>query len=43
VRSNGTTFETVEGLSHDEFAEGRIKITTDELLAEKADVSELLG
>jgi malate dehydrogenase len=43
VRSNGSTVEIVEGLSHDEFAEGRIKITTDELLAEKADVSELLG
>jgi malate dehydrogenase len=43
VRSNGSTVEIVEGLTHDEFAEGRIKITTDELLAEKADVSELLG
>jgi malate dehydrogenase len=43
VRSDGNTFEIVEGLTHDEFAEGRIKITTDELLAEKADVSELLG
>jgi len=43
VRSNGTTVEIVEGLTHDEFAEGRIKITTDELLAEKADVAELLG
>jgi malate dehydrogenase len=43
VRSNGSTVRIVEGLSHDEFAEGRIKITTDELLAEKADVAELLG
>jgi malate dehydrogenase len=43
VRSNGSTVEIVEGLTHDEFAEGRIKITTDELLAEKADVAELLG
>jgi malate dehydrogenase len=43
VRSNGGTVEIVQGLSHDEFAEGRIKITTDELLAEKADVAELLG
>jgi malate dehydrogenase len=43
VRSNGDTVEIVEGLTHDEFAEGRIKITTDELLAEKADVAELLG
>ncbi|HEY5271713.1 MAG TPA: malate dehydrogenase [Acidimicrobiales bacterium] len=43
VRSNGSTVEIVEGLAHDDFAEGRIKITTDELLAEKADVAELLG
>jgi malate dehydrogenase len=43
VRSNGSTVEIVEGLSHDAFAEGRIKITTEELLAEKADVAELLG
>jgi malate dehydrogenase len=43
VRSNGSTVEIVEGLTHDGFAEDRIKITTDELLAEKADVAELLG
>src|SRR3984957_1281451 len=43
VRSNGSTVEIVEGLTHDEFADARIKITTDELLAEKADVAELLG
>jgi malate dehydrogenase len=43
VRSNGSTVEIVEGLTHDEFAKDRIKITTDELLAEKTDVAELLG
>ena len=43
VRSNGTTVEIVEGLSHDEFAKDRIRITTEELLGEKADVAELLG
>ena len=43
VRSNGDTIEIVSGISHDEFANGRIKVTTDELLAEKADVAELLG
>jgi malate dehydrogenase len=43
VRSNGDTVEIVSGIGHDEFAEGRIKVTTDELLAEKADVAELLG
>jgi malate dehydrogenase len=43
VRSNGTEVEIVEGLSHDEFAQDRIRITTEELLGEKADVAELLG
>jgi malate dehydrogenase len=31
----------VEGLAHDDFAQGRIKVTTDELLAERNDVKEL--
>jgi malate dehydrogenase len=43
VRSNGSTWEIVEGLEHDAFAADRIKITTEELLAEKADVAELLS
>lgn len=42
VRSTGTSWEIVEGLSHDEFAKERIRLTTDELLAERADVEELL-
>jgi malate dehydrogenase len=43
VRSNGTAVEIVEGLSHDAFAQDRVRITTEELLGEKADVAELLG
>lgn len=43
VRSNGTTVEIVEGLEHDDFATDRVRITTEELLGEKADVAELLG
>jgi malate dehydrogenase len=43
VRSDGTAWEVVEGLEHDELAEQRIAATTQELLEEKADVAELLG
>ncbi|MGB7050942.1 MAG: malate dehydrogenase [Acidimicrobiales bacterium] len=32
----------VEGLSHDEFASDRIRITTEELVAERAEVADLL-
>jgi malate dehydrogenase len=42
IRSDGTTWEIVEGVEHDAFAAERIRITTEELLAEKADISELL-
>lgn len=34
-------WEVVQGLEHDEFAKDRIKQTTDELLAERADVEKL--
>ena len=43
VRSTGSSWEIVEGLSHDEFAKDRIRLTTEELLGERADVEELLG
>jgi malate dehydrogenase len=43
VRSTGAGWEVVEGLEHDDFAKDRIRITTEELLAERADVEELLG
>jgi hypothetical protein len=31
----------VDGFDHDDFAQDRIKVTTDELLAERNDVKEL--
>ena len=44
VRSNGQgDWTVVEGLSHDEFGSERIRITTEELLAERADVADLLA
>jgi malate dehydrogenase len=43
VRTDGSQFEIVEGLSHGEFADGRIQATTEELLGEQRDVAELLG
>ena len=43
VRTNGQGgWTVVEGLDHDEFATGRIRTTTEELLAERADVEALL-
>jgi malate dehydrogenase len=42
VRSNGSGWTVVEGLAHDEFASDRIRITTEELEAERADVAGLL-
>jgi malate dehydrogenase len=43
VRSNGDGgWTVVEGLSHDAFATERIRITTEELEAERADVADLL-
>jgi malate dehydrogenase len=43
VRANGQGgWTVVEGLTHDEFATERIRVTTEELLAERADVEDLL-
>jgi len=43
VRANGQGgWTVVEGLTHDEFATDRIRVTTEELLAERADVENLL-
>ncbi|HEX7444393.1 MAG TPA: malate dehydrogenase [Acidimicrobiales bacterium] len=43
VRANGQGgWTVVEGLTHDEFATGRIRVTTEELEAERADVAALL-
>ena len=43
VRSDGASWEVVEGLEHDEFAKGKIKLTTDELLEERDEVKDLLS
>jgi malate dehydrogenase len=43
VRSTGAGWEVVGGLEHDEHGRERIRITTDELLEERAEVAELLG
>ncbi len=43
VRSTGTAWEVVAGLEHDDFGRDRIRVTTEELLAERAEVNELLG
>jgi malate dehydrogenase len=42
VRTDGSKWEVVPGLPVDDFAKSKIKITTDELLAERADVAELI-
>jgi malate dehydrogenase len=43
VRSDGSAWHVVEGLEHSEFAEDRIRVTTEELESERAAVSDLLG
>jgi malate dehydrogenase len=43
IRSDGSSWSVVEGLEHDDFASERIRLTTEELLGEKADVEELLS
>jgi len=43
VRTNGAGgWTVVEGLTHDEFATERIRVTTEELEAERNDVADLL-
>ena len=41
VRSDGTSWTVVEGLEHDDFAQERLRITTDELLEERHEITEL--
>ena len=44
VHSDGKGgWKVVEGLEHDAFAKEKLRLTTEELQAEKADVAELLG
>ncbi len=42
VRSNGDTWDIVQGISHNAFGQAKIKVTLDELLSEKAAVEGLL-
>jgi len=42
VRSNGSAASIVEGIEHDAWAQEKIRVTTDELLEERAEVEELL-
>ncbi|MBM3660397.1 MAG: malate dehydrogenase [Actinobacteria bacterium] len=41
VRSAGDTWSVVEGIEHDAFAQDRIRITTEELVAERDEVKKL--
>jgi malate dehydrogenase len=41
VRSDGTSWQVVEGLEHDAFAQERLRITTEELVAERDEVRKL--
>jgi malate dehydrogenase len=43
VRSDGSGWEVVEGLRHDDFARERLQVTTEELLSEREAVRDLLG
>ena len=43
VRSDGSTCSVVEGLQHSEFAQERIRLTTEELVGERQAVAALLG
>jgi len=42
VRSDGSSASIVEGIEHDAWAQGKIRVTTDELLQERTEVQELL-
>jgi malate dehydrogenase len=42
VTSDGKAWEVVEGLDHSDFAQDRIRLTTDELNSERAAVADLL-
>ena len=42
IKSSGDAYEVIGGFELDEFAKSKIKITTDELLAERNDVADLI-
>jgi malate dehydrogenase len=41
VRSDGSSWQVVEGLEHDAFAQERLRITTEELVAERDEVRQM--
>ncbi|MGZ8763587.1 MAG: malate dehydrogenase, partial [Acidimicrobiia bacterium] len=41
VRSSGDAWEVVEGIEHDVFAQGKIRLTTEELVGERDEVRAL--
>lgn len=43
VRSSGTDWEIVQGMEHGEFAQGKLKVTLDELLEERDAVKGMLA
>ena len=43
VATDGSGWKVVEGLEHSSFAKERIRRTTEELLEERHEVTELLG
>ena len=43
VRSDGTTWQVADGFAVDDFARERLRITTEELVGERAEVEDLLG
>ena len=42
VRSDGTRWAVVEGIEHDDFAQEKIALTTEELVDERDEVKDLL-
>jgi malate dehydrogenase len=43
VRSDGRSWQVVEGIEHHDFASERIRVTTDELVEERQEVTDLLS
>ncbi len=43
VRTDGSEWQVVEGIDHDEFARQKLKVTTDELVAERDEVADLIS
>jgi malate dehydrogenase len=43
VRTDGSEWQVVEGIEHDEFARQKLKVTTDELVAERDEVADLIS